>query len=316
MSPVFHREATATEPDAVTALFHEIGVRFSFDPTVPGFSYRQRQDGDGQLTVVGLDLGGPFSSWGDTDVFGVADVRAASRYDWRTSHESGSGLGRPVLFRPGHPALIVGGALEVTNVNLAPALLQSVAETVYGTEGLSVAFASAAPVSPRLGRYWTGLAGLARDTVASEAFAAELVRADLTRHLAVAMLECFPLLGDPVERTLSTTAQARRYRIAVQFLDDHASLPVSIDDAARAADTTTRALVRAFRANHPLGLTPTQYLRRTRLAAAHTDLLRADPTTGATVREIALRWGFAHPGRFAAAYRAVYGVPPRRTLDS
>ena len=68
MSSVFHREATATEPDAVAALFHEIWVRFSFDPTVPGFSYRQRQDGDGQLTVVGLDLGGPFSSWGDTDV--------------------------------------------------------------------------------------------------------------------------------------------------------------------------------------------------------------------------------------------------------
>ena len=135
MSPVFHREATATEPDAVTALFHEIGVRFSFDPTVPGFSYRQRQDGDGQVTVVGLDLGGPFSSWGDTDVFGVADVRAASRYDWRASDESGSGLGRPVLFRPGHPALIVGGALEVTNVNLAAALLQAVAVTVHGTEG-------------------------------------------------------------------------------------------------------------------------------------------------------------------------------------
>ena len=77
----------------------------------------------------------------------------------------------------------------------------------------------------------------------------------------------------------------------------------------------TEALVRAFRAHHPLGLTPTEYLRRTRLAAAHADLLRADPTAGDTVREIAARWGFAHPGRFAAAYRAAYGVPPKHTLD-
>lgn len=27
------------------------------------------------------------------------------------------------------------------------------------------------------------------------------------------------------------------------------------------------------------------------------------------------RWGLSHPGRFAGAYRAAYGVPPRRTLQ-
>jgi transcriptional regulator GlxA family with amidase domain len=141
------------------------------------------------------------------------------------------------------------------------------------------------------------------------------VRAQLTRHLAVAMLECFPLVGDRHERALSMEAQGRRYRTAVAFFDDFASLPITVEDAARAADTTTQALVRAFRAHHPLSLTPTQYLRRTRLAAAHTDLLAADPTAGDTVGEIAARWGFAHPGRFAAAYRHTYGVPPKHTLD-
>jgi len=35
-----------------------------------------------------------------------------------------------------------------------------------------------------------------------------------------------------------------------------------------------------------------------------------------TVTEIATRWGFASPGRFAASYNAAYGVLPSRTLRS
>ena len=46
------------------------------------------------------------------------------------------------------------------------------------------------------------------------------------------------------------------------------------------------------RANHPLGLTPAQYLRRTRMDAAHRDLQDGDPARGDTVKGIAARWGF------------------------
>ena len=314
MSGVVRHEATVTSSEAVRALFQDVGVPFSFEPVGEAFSYRQRHDGDDSLTVVQLDLDGAYSAWGETEVFCAADVRAA-RYDWRTRDETGSGTRGPALFRPGDPVLVVGAAVRVTNINLAPRLLQEVAETVYGTDGLPVRFASVEPVSPRLGEYWTRLSRVAREAVNSGAFDADLVRADLTRHLAVAALECFPLAGDPRERTLSMEAQARRYRIAARFLDDHASLPISVEDAARAAGTTTPALVRAFRANHPLGLHPLQYLRRARLAAAHADLVAGDPSAGDTVRKIALRWGFAHQGRFAAAYRRIYGVNPREVLD-
>ncbi|MFE7631114.1 helix-turn-helix domain-containing protein [Kocuria sp. NPDC057446] len=313
MSAPFHRVATVREPEAVASLFAEVRVPFSFTPSHRKLCYRHRHDGDEYLSVVRLGLDGPFSSWGDTEVFGVTDGRATS-YEWSTGTETGTGLGSPVLFRPGHPTLIVGGPLEVTTINLTRPLLQGVADTVYGTDA-PVAFASARPVNDRLGQYWTGVAGMARDTVDSAAFAEPLVRVQLTRHLAVAMLECFPLVGDRQERALSMEAQARVYRVAVAFFDGHTSLPVTVEDAARAADTTTEALVRAFRANHPRSLTPAAYLRTTRLAAAHADLLAGDPTAGDTVGEIAARWGFAHPGRFAGAYRAVYGVPPRRTLQ-
>ena len=51
-----------------------------------------------------------------------------------------------------------------------------------------------------------------------------------------------------------------------------------------------------------------------RLAAAHQDLLDADPAGGASVAEIAHRWGFAHLARFAERYRQAYGEKPSETL--
>ncbi|MFD0427144.1 helix-turn-helix domain-containing protein [Streptomyces zhihengii] len=60
-------------------------------------------------------------------------------------------------------------------------------------------------------------------------------------------------------------------------------------------------------------LTPLGYLRRVRLHHAHTELRNASPAT-TSVAAIAVRWGFTHQGRFAAAHRAVYGESPSATL--
>jgi AraC-like DNA-binding protein len=56
------------------------------------------------------------------------------------------------------------------------------------------------------------------------------------------------------------------------------------------------------------------YVRLVRLRQAHLDLLAADPTTGTTVTQVAARWGFFHPGRFARYYREIYGASPYQTL--
>lgn len=313
MNEVLHLQLRATDPEAVSMLFDTIGARFAFHPTDREFSYHDDRTGDENLTVSQVGLVGAYSSWGDTEMFSVIQGHAG-RCDWSTRHEAGTGIGAPVLIPPHSPTLFVVDSLEATNIYLTAHMVQEIAGTLYGTEARPVTFTSSHPTSPRLGDYWAGLARLAQDTVDTEAFTAPLVRANLTRHLAVAMLECFPLTGDHQMRSLSMAAQTRRYRIATQFFDDHAHQPITIDDAARAANTTTTLLVRAFRANHPHGLSPATYLRRVRLAGAHTDLLNADPTTGATVAGIAARWGFAHPGRFAGHYRATYGVPLSTTL--
>ena len=83
-------------------------------------------------------------------------------------------------------------------------------------------------------------------------------------------------------------------------------------EIAAAAGVTARALQYAFRCHYDT--TPTGYLRRVRLERAHRQLQAADPATGATVGEIARRWGWASPANFAAAYRKHFGVSPSHTL--
>jgi transcriptional regulator GlxA family with amidase domain len=55
------------------------------------------------------------------------------------------------------------------------------------------------------------------------------------------------------------------------------------------------------------------YLQHVRLVRAHETLRRADPQR-VTVASVAHRWGFAHLGRFASAYRSRFGTSPSETL--
>jgi len=97
-------------------------------------------------------------------------------------------------------------------------------------------------------------------------------------------------------------------------MDAYAGSPVTAAEVAAAAGVSIRALQYAFRSHY--GITPTGYLRRVRLERAHRQLQTADPATGMTVAEAARRWGWANQAKFAAAYRAQYGVPPSHTLRS
>ena len=134
----------------------------------------------------------------------------------------------------------------------------------------------------------------------------------MARLLAATVLTAFPntALTDPAieDRRDAHPATLRR---AVAFIDEHAHTDVTTADIAAAAHVTIRAVQLAFRRH--LDTTPTEYLRRVRLDHAHHDLLAADPTRD-SVTATAYRWGFPSPSRFAAYYRAAYGVPPGETL--
>ena len=122
-------------------------------------------------------------------------------------------------------------------------------------------------------------------------------------------------LAAPRRRARGGVALGRTYEGAAEFLAAHASLPITIEDAADAAGATVPELVDAFRAHTPQEFTPTAFLRDFRIRAAMADLRTGDPTLGDTVKDIAHRWGFASPSRFAAHFRAAYGVSPKWVLD-
>jgi transcriptional regulator GlxA family with amidase domain len=107
-------------------------------------------------------------------------------------------------------------------------------------------------------------------------------------------------------------AHPRTLRRAIAYIDDHAHEDISVAEIAAAANVTIRALQHAFRKHR--GTTPMGYLRMARLRHAHRELLAADPANGVTVTQVAARWGFFHPGRFARYYRDSFGCAPYQTL--
>ena len=99
-------------------------------------------------------------------------------------------------------------------------------------------------------------------------------------------------------------------RRAEAWLEGQTEPSVRIDDLCVAACTSLSRLERAFR--ETFGMGPRRYLMLRRLAAVRRELLRGGH--GASVTEIATRWGFFHLGRFAQDYGAHFSERPSATL--
>ena len=98
---------------------------------------------------------------------------------------------------------------------------------------------------------------------------------------------------------------------ASAFMRAHAWEPVTVEDIARAAGCSARALAVAFRRHREQ--TVTSALRDLRLDAAR-DAFAGDPALN--VGDLAARLGFSNPGRFAAQYRERFGEMPLQTRRS
>ncbi|MFB3979988.1 MULTISPECIES: helix-turn-helix domain-containing protein [Microbacterium] len=233
-------------------------------------------------------------------------------YAWRIGSAEGEYSVEPGIVQPGHELVGHADDSSVQLVAFDAGHLTETARAIYGDDSLSVRFDGTGPVSPRMRDYW--LATVRWSLTQLPVLGEPLVRAHVYRALASATLEAFPLAGDPRERRASALEQAAIYAAATAWMDDHASLPVTAADAARAAGTSAAGLRRAFVANGTLARTPEGYLAQARISAAHADLVASDPT-GSTIAQIALRWGFADAAGFAAAYREAYGSDPQATLE-
>ncbi|MDH6612321.1 AraC-like DNA-binding protein [Streptomyces sp. SAI-208] len=226
------------------------------------------------------------------------------------------GPGDVVSFAP--PELSYAGRIHAARYNITmldPDLLTQVAATADGPRPEPVRLTGHRPLSPAAGDRLRATIRYVQDHVLVDAAVADqpLVASTAAQHLAAAVLATFPntAVTDPTG-TDRQDAHPAALRRALAHIDDHADRPLTVAQIAEAAHISVRALQYAFRRH--LDTTPLAYLRQVRLAHAHAELAAADPESGATVTDIAARWGFYHPGRFATLYRHTYDRSPRRTL--
>ncbi len=105
-----------------------------------------------------------------------------------------------------------------------------------------------------------------------------------------------------------------RAKIALRardYMEDHLSEPLRMDDLCREIGVGLRRMQRAF-ADY-FQISPYVYVKKTRLDRTHRALRSGDPETH-SVAAVAVDNGFSHLGRFSTVYRETFGELPSETL--
>lgn len=210
------------------------------------------------------------------------------------------------MIQPGHEFRFEAADIDVSNAYLSREGLRDAARVAFGDDRMEVVFDGPSPKSQALGRHVQVLTGLAISYSADGRLRSPLLRASLFHSLAMSALVCFSLASEVEQRRLSPSERLRRFRMATAFIDQHASLPITSGDVARATGATLAQLDAAFREYTGAGLAA--YRQRTRLAAAHEEIIAS--STVVDMDELATRWGFPDAERFLRRYRESYGEPP------
>jgi AraC family ethanolamine operon transcriptional activator len=187
----------------------------------------------------------------------------------------------------------------------------------YGSAmtGNSFSISSAAQwwrLQPATSRYLRQLHAAAVNLVGTRSRALSIAETahGLEQQLIEAMVECFSK-GRAIEAMPVTTERrdiAARFEVLLQT-EPEQFLPIAKICAALGVS----AQILRISCEEQLGMGPSEYVRRWRMQHVHRALRTANPAT-ASVSEIARRYGFRDPGRFATNYRAVYGELPSATL--
>ena len=138
---------------------------------------------------------------------------------------------------------------------------------------------------------------------------AEVARA-LEDALTRVMIQCLSE-GQGIEVGSAYWRHATVMRRLENFLEANLDRTLHLTDLCAAAGASDRTL-RILCQEH-LGTSPTRYLWLRRMHLARRALRIAEPTT-ATVTEIATSYAFWELGRFAVAYRSLFGETPSATL--
>ncbi|MGV2821770.1 AraC family transcriptional regulator [Brevibacterium casei] len=194
------------------------------------------------------------------------------------------------------------------HLRIDESVLRAHSETLRPAAGRSpMRFRShALPLSAGFGTWLGVLEGLVADGRAGQAVA-PLLTPTIEDLLLTQLVVGHPDLAGESTKESDWSTTPKRVRRALDFIADHLGEPVTVTEIAEAAGLSVRTLQRAFR--EELGTSPVEHLQRQRLHAARSDILSGDET----MSDIAFRWGFSHPSRFAAAYRRLFGELPSQT---
>lgn len=160
----------------------------------------------------------------------------------------------------------------------------------------------------KLARLHTAVGRLAEE--APEIIANPATAHGLEQSLIEAALDC--LCGAEVHENHS--AQRRRELIMRRFftfVEESPSVALYVPEICAAIGVPHRTLLLCC--HERMGMAPKRYLLLRRLSLARRDLREATQG-GTSVTEIATKYGFWEFGRFAGAYRSVFGECPSDTL--
>jgi AraC-like DNA-binding protein len=302
-------EAEGSDPAEAAAMFsstyHGDGA-WTVRETDRDFSYRHTAIGDSALTLrtsrfMGR-LTGRIVPEGD---YVVSWITAGDGVMDSVQGPSSAEVGRPFLFPTDRPFSFDMADFEQKLVHFDKTLLERVAAEHFGAGPGTLHFQPTPPDDAAVRSWRNTLALVSRTSL--DADASPLLQAEMSRLAAMALLGMFRPKNTTLPAALHSASNSR-LRAAVEFVHANAHLPITTTGIAASADLSIRALQEGFRRH--LDTTPNAYLRNVRLDRVHDELSRGG---GESVAQVARSWGFAHLGRFAAAYAERFGEQPHHT---
>ncbi len=301
-------------PDEAVRMYEDAyeGSGFAVDLTERRFGYRFKVVGDDTMTFRSTRFDGRMR--------GEVEVRDEYVVMWTAEGGGTVDVGRdevvfgprmPVMFPNGRPFAFDLGDLRQSLVQFDRRFLEDAAAEVHGVQPGPLVFDHTTTPRPEDLRAWNAHVQRAARIVLGQTPLTPLALHETSRQTAAALLRTFPHTVLAPEVSLPQGASGR-VRAAVEYMHATAHTPITTTDVAERVGLSVRGLQQAFQ--RQVGTAPNAMLRGIRLDRINDELRRARPGE-TTVAAVALRWGFAHLGRFSAAYAQRFGEYPRDTLQ-
>ena len=283
-----------------------------------GFEFRADVIQLGPVTVGHMGFGAPVTiAATELDAYHVTIPTCGRVHVRHAGRELTAHPGTAVVYGPGKPVHTLHDAhsaeldVKIERGELEAELAALLGRPVDGPLDLP----TEVPLGDGAVRSWSEIVRMLHGEIARPAGLIQqpLIAEHLRRSIVSGLLLSVPHRYTAELNAPAPAGPPRTIRRTMDAIHAEPEQPFTVADLARIAGVSVRSLQEGFRRH--VGCAPMTYLQRTRLTKAHETLLREDPAR-TTVAAVAHRWGFAHLGRFASAYRSRFGVSPSATLRS